>query len=85
MQSSETNVLGKLQPQSTWYLTGLGSLATTQREYVVLHAFPHLNVQVILSQVQQMRWQRSGGGNIKGGGSFLPGDDEEGTMRKQQR
>ncbi|XP_048570882.1 uncharacterized ATP-dependent helicase C29A10.10c [Triticum urartu] len=40
------NVLGKLQPQSTWYLTGLGSLATTQREYIALHAFRRLNVQM---------------------------------------
>uniref|UniRef100_A0A452Y831 Uncharacterized protein n=1 Tax=Aegilops tauschii subsp. strangulata TaxID=200361 RepID=A0A452Y831_AEGTS len=44
--SSETNVLRKLQPRSTWYLTGLGSLATTQREYVALHAFRRLNVQM---------------------------------------
>ncbi|KAM0852295.1 hypothetical protein ACQ4PT_051853 [Festuca glaucescens] len=44
--SSEANVLKKLQPRSTWYLTGLGSLATTQREYVALHAFRRLNVQM---------------------------------------
>ncbi|KAL5225398.1 hypothetical protein ABZP36_012037 [Zizania latifolia] len=44
--SSETNVLRKLQPRSTWYLTGLGSLATTQREYVALHSFRRLNVQM---------------------------------------
>ncbi|XP_037459597.1 uncharacterized ATP-dependent helicase C29A10.10c-like [Triticum dicoccoides] len=44
--SSETNVLRKLQPGSTWYLTGLGSLATTQREYVALHALRRLNVQM---------------------------------------
>ncbi|XP_052134449.1 uncharacterized protein LOC127753031 [Oryza glaberrima] len=44
--SSETNVLRKLQPRSTWYLTSLGSLATTQREYVALHAFRRLNVQM---------------------------------------
>lgn len=44
---SEVNVLRKLQPRSTWYLTGLGSLATTQREYVALHAFRRLNVQVM--------------------------------------
>ncbi|ONM00618.1 P-loop containing nucleoside triphosphate hydrolase superfamily protein [Zea mays] len=40
----ESNVLRKLQSQSTWYLTGLGSLATTQREYVALHAFRRLSV-----------------------------------------
>ncbi|KAK3157325.1 hypothetical protein QOZ80_2AG0119440 [Eleusine coracana subsp. coracana] len=44
--NSEVNVLRKLQPRSTWYLTGLGSLATTQREYVALHAFRRLNVQM---------------------------------------
>ncbi|TVU31388.1 hypothetical protein EJB05_23072 [Eragrostis curvula] len=44
--NSEANVLRKLQPRSTWYLTGLGSLATTQREYVALHAFRRLNVQM---------------------------------------
>ncbi|KQJ96146.1 uncharacterized ATP-dependent helicase C29A10.10c [Brachypodium distachyon] len=44
--SNETNVLRKLQPRSTWYLTGLGSLATTQREYVALHAFRRLNMQM---------------------------------------
>ncbi|XP_051185779.1 probable helicase MAGATAMA 3 [Lolium perenne] len=43
---SGTDILGKLQPQSTWYLTGIGSLATTQREYVALHAFRRLNVQM---------------------------------------
>ncbi|XP_040384120.1 uncharacterized ATP-dependent helicase C29A10.10c-like [Oryza brachyantha] len=44
--NSETNVLRKLLPRSTWYLTSLGSLATTQREYVALHAFRRLNVQM---------------------------------------
>ncbi|AQK65976.1 P-loop containing nucleoside triphosphate hydrolase superfamily protein [Zea mays] len=44
--NSEANVLNKLQPRSTWYLTGLGSLATTQREYVALHAFRRLSVQM---------------------------------------
>ncbi|XP_066375474.1 probable helicase MAGATAMA 3 [Miscanthus floridulus] len=44
--SSEANVLRKLQPRSTWYLTGLGSLATTQREYVALHAFRRLSGQM---------------------------------------
>ncbi|KAL6642551.1 hypothetical protein ACP70R_020732 [Stipagrostis hirtigluma subsp. patula] len=44
--SSEANVLRKLQPRSTWFLTGLGSLATTQREYVALHAFRRLNLQM---------------------------------------
>jgi hypothetical protein len=29
-----------------WYLTVLGSLATTQREYVALHAFQNLQAQV---------------------------------------
>ncbi|KAJ1256198.1 hypothetical protein BS78_K066200 [Paspalum vaginatum] len=44
--NSEANVMKKLQPRSAWYLTGLGSLATTQREYVALHAFRRLNVQM---------------------------------------
>jgi len=44
--NSEANVLRKLQPRSTWYLTGLGSLATTQREYVALHAFRRLSGQM---------------------------------------
>jgi hypothetical protein len=47
IHSSEGNVLRKLQPRSTWFLTGLGSLATTQREYIALHAFHRLNVQVM--------------------------------------
>ncbi|GKV09300.1 hypothetical protein SLEP1_g20822 [Rubroshorea leprosula] len=33
----------KLQSRGIWYLTVLGSLATTQREYVALHAFCSLN------------------------------------------
>ncbi|MQM02775.1 hypothetical protein Taro_035545, partial [Colocasia esculenta] len=42
----EDHVLRKFQPRSIWYLTVLGSLATTQREYVALHAFRHLNLQM---------------------------------------
>ncbi|KAK1287351.1 putative helicase MAGATAMA 3 [Acorus calamus] len=42
----EDHVLRKLQIKSTWYLTVLGSLATTQREYIALHAFRRLNMQM---------------------------------------
>lgn len=42
----DDHILRKLQPKGTWFLTVLGSLATTQREYVALHAFRRLNVQV---------------------------------------
>ncbi|KAG5245834.1 hypothetical protein OIU77_019573 [Salix suchowensis] len=42
----EDHILRKLQPRGTWYLTVLGSLATTQREYVALHAFCRLNLQM---------------------------------------
>ncbi|XP_021745874.1 probable helicase DDB_G0274399 [Chenopodium quinoa] len=40
------HVVKKLQPRSIWFLSVLGSLATTQREYVALHAFRRLNVQM---------------------------------------
>lgn len=42
----DDNLLRKLQPKSIWYLTVLGSLATTQREYIALHAFRRLNLQM---------------------------------------
>lgn len=42
----DDHILRKLQPKGIWYLTVLGSLATTQREYVALHAFCRLNSQV---------------------------------------
>lgn len=45
----ENHTLRKLQPKSMWYLSILGTLATTQREYVALHAFRRLNVQVVHS------------------------------------
>ncbi|XP_074264312.1 putative helicase MAGATAMA 3 [Silene latifolia] len=40
------HVMKKLQPKSIWFLSVLGALATTQREYVALHAFRRLNVQM---------------------------------------
>lgn len=40
------HILRKLQPKGIWYLTVLGSLATTQREYIALHAFRRLNLQM---------------------------------------
>ncbi|XP_048226709.1 helicase sen1 isoform X2 [Ricinus communis] len=45
-KGDEDHILRKLQPRGTWFLTVLGSLATTQREYVALHAFCRLNSQM---------------------------------------
>lgn len=46
--TSEEALKRKFQHKGlTWYLTVLGSLATTQREYVALHAFQHLHSQMI--------------------------------------
>ncbi|XP_077249953.1 uncharacterized protein LOC143889575 isoform X2 [Tasmannia lanceolata] len=42
----DDHILRKLQPKGIWYLTVLGTLATTQREYVALHAFHRLNLQM---------------------------------------
>ncbi|MBA0864944.1 hypothetical protein Goshw_007548 [Gossypium schwendimanii] len=42
----DDHILRKLQPRAIWYLTVLGSLATSQREYVALHAFCRLNAQM---------------------------------------
>ena len=42
----DDHILRKLHPKGIWYLTVLGSLATTQREYIALHAFRRLNLQV---------------------------------------
>ncbi|KAJ4701299.1 p-loop containing nucleoside triphosphate hydrolase superfamily protein [Melia azedarach] len=42
----DEHILKKLQPKGIWHLTVLGSLATTQREYVALHAFCRLNSQM---------------------------------------
>ncbi|XP_004301316.1 PREDICTED: uncharacterized ATP-dependent helicase C29A10.10c-like [Fragaria vesca subsp. vesca] len=44
--NDDDHILRKLHPKGTWFLTVLGSLATTQREYVALHAFRRLNVQM---------------------------------------
>lgn len=40
------HILRKLRPNGQWYLTVLGSLATTQREYIGLHAFRRLNIHM---------------------------------------
>ncbi|XP_059644917.1 uncharacterized protein LOC132286579 [Cornus florida] len=40
------HIVRKLNPKSIWFLTVLGSLATTQREYIALHAFRRLNSQM---------------------------------------
>ncbi|XP_057794534.1 helicase sen1-like isoform X2 [Salvia miltiorrhiza] len=45
-KNDDDHILRKLHPGDVWYLTLLGSLATTQREYVALHAFRHLNMQM---------------------------------------
>ncbi|KAK1406766.1 hypothetical protein QVD17_38374 [Tagetes erecta] len=42
----DDHILNKLQPKGVWYLTILGALATTQREYIALHAFRRLNSQM---------------------------------------
>ncbi|GAB2263542.1 hypothetical protein Droror1_Dr00025676 [Drosera rotundifolia] len=44
--NSSDHILKKLQHRSMWVLTVLGTLATTQREYVGLHAFRRLNSQM---------------------------------------
>ncbi|KAL9257030.1 putative ATP-dependent helicase C29A10.10c, partial [Drosera capensis] len=44
--NSSDHILKKLEPRSMWVLTVLGTLATTQREYVGLHAFRRLNSQM---------------------------------------
>ncbi|KAL8158565.1 hypothetical protein V2J09_000102 [Rumex salicifolius] len=40
------HILRKLQPRDVWFLTILGSLATSQREYIGLHAFCRLSAQM---------------------------------------
>ncbi|CAK8560421.1 unnamed protein product [Lathyrus sativus] len=45
-RADDDHIVRKLQTGSIWYLTVLGSLATTQREYIALHAFRRLNVQM---------------------------------------
>ncbi|KAA8544548.1 hypothetical protein F0562_022593 [Nyssa sinensis] len=40
------HILRKVHPKGIWFLTVLGSLATTQREYIALHAFRRLNLQM---------------------------------------
>ncbi|KAG9451589.1 hypothetical protein H6P81_011554 [Aristolochia fimbriata] len=42
----DDHVLRKLQLKNVWCLTVLGSLATTQREYIAIHAFRRLNLQM---------------------------------------
>ncbi|XP_047954096.1 helicase sen1-like [Salvia hispanica] len=45
-KNDDDHLLRKLRPGDHWYLTPLCSLATTQREYIALHAFRHLHVQM---------------------------------------
>ncbi|XP_020886288.1 uncharacterized ATP-dependent helicase C29A10.10c isoform X2 [Arabidopsis lyrata subsp. lyrata] len=42
----DNHILRKLKPKDIWHLTVLGSIATSQREYVALHAFSRLNPQM---------------------------------------
>ncbi|KAL8225543.1 hypothetical protein R6Q57_018100 [Mikania cordata] len=42
----DDHILRKLHPKGVWFLTVLGALATTQREYIALHAFRRLNSQM---------------------------------------
>ncbi|XP_023743214.1 uncharacterized ATP-dependent helicase C29A10.10c isoform X2 [Lactuca sativa] len=44
--SDDDHILKKLHPKGVWFLTILGALATTQREYIALHAFRRLNSQM---------------------------------------
>ncbi|XP_042514271.1 probable helicase senataxin [Macadamia integrifolia] len=44
--SNDDHILKKFHPKGIWFLTVLGSLATTQREYIALHAFRRLNLQM---------------------------------------
>ncbi|MCL7048360.1 hypothetical protein MKW94_000768 [Papaver nudicaule] len=45
-KGDDDHVLKKLQPRGIWYLTVLGTLATSQREYVALNGFHRLNTQM---------------------------------------
>ncbi|KAL3514090.1 hypothetical protein ACH5RR_026807 [Cinchona calisaya] len=45
-RADDDHILRKLQPRGVWYLTVLGSTATTQREYIALHAFRRLTSQM---------------------------------------
>uniref|UniRef100_A0A166G3A3 DNA2/NAM7 helicase helicase domain-containing protein n=1 Tax=Daucus carota subsp. sativus TaxID=79200 RepID=A0A166G3A3_DAUCS len=45
-KSDDDHILRKLHPKGIWYLTVLGTTATTQREYIALHAFRRLNLQM---------------------------------------
>lgn len=51
----DDHIIRKLQAGSIWYLTVLGSLATTQREYIALHAFRRLNLQVYSETYSSIR------------------------------
>ncbi|KAM7518597.1 hypothetical protein LguiB_017559 [Lonicera macranthoides] len=45
-KANDDHILRKLNAKGIWFLTSLGSLATTQREYIALHAFRRLNLQM---------------------------------------
>ncbi|KAF5185214.1 Helicase sen1 [Thalictrum thalictroides] len=53
----DDHVLKKLHPKGVWYLTVLGTLATTQREYIALHAFRRLNLQMQTAILRPSREQ----------------------------
>ncbi|KAJ7518585.1 hypothetical protein O6H91_21G075400 [Diphasiastrum complanatum] len=53
ISSNPSSILRNLENSKvTWFLTVLGSLATTQREYVALHALQRLHAQMIKAMVQ---------------------------------
>ncbi|XP_076927845.1 putative helicase MAGATAMA 3 isoform X2 [Bidens hawaiensis] len=45
-KADDEHILDKFQHKGVWFLTILGALATTQREYIALHAFRRLNSQM---------------------------------------
>ncbi|XP_071741756.1 probable helicase MAGATAMA 3 [Rutidosis leptorrhynchoides] len=45
-KADDDHILRKLHPKGIWFLTVIGALATTQREYIALHAFRRLNSQM---------------------------------------
>lgn len=53
-KADDDHILRKLHPKGIWFLTVLGSTATTQREYIALHAFRRLNLQVTIWEIKRL-------------------------------
>ncbi|KAE9468048.1 hypothetical protein C3L33_00037, partial [Rhododendron williamsianum] len=51
-QVDNDHIIRKLQLRGIWFLTVLGTLATIQREYIALHAFRRLNLQMQMAILQ---------------------------------